>query len=310
MNVPPLHPTSPELTSKARLVKRRASKACHECRTKKVRCSVVRSGIPCYSCLLANVQCTVSPYRKSRQRRNKVADIAPATSRSVAQPEDAQSEENDTSLGKFLAHPPQSLDFALSDYVPETTSADKIVNQGHNSHRNGITSGDITEEIIPLNSSGGQTAASSGSSLDISTEVLSRNAILDQANAQLPAYVRPLPPALDANDVIYLDRKGALTTFGRKPLTDMLRCFAEFVYPFMPIVDLRSFLEPLTSKNPGGRISLMLLHAVMYTAAAFVDEEILKDEGYGTRRAARRALFEKAKVLSTQKCNILSQLIF
>ena len=56
-----------------RVVKRRASRACHYCRAKKIRCSVVKSGSPCNTCRLDDVECLVSIAR--RKRRPRVAGV-------------------------------------------------------------------------------------------------------------------------------------------------------------------------------------------------------------------------------------------
>ena len=52
-----------------RVVKRRASRACHYCRAKKIKCSVVKSGSPCNTCRLDEVECHVSPARRKRRPR-------------------------------------------------------------------------------------------------------------------------------------------------------------------------------------------------------------------------------------------------
>ena len=75
------------LTSGGRAVKRRASKACQCCRSRKgknlriqvrehhsrwtVRCDVVESGVPCTNCRLDEVDCCVSD---SKRRKKSIAD--------------------------------------------------------------------------------------------------------------------------------------------------------------------------------------------------------------------------------------------
>jgi len=55
-------------------VKRRASKACQCCRSRKVRCNVVEHGAPCTNCRLDEVECTVSESkRKKYENRRAVA---------------------------------------------------------------------------------------------------------------------------------------------------------------------------------------------------------------------------------------------
>ena len=55
------------IATSGRNVKRRASKACHCCRSRKVRCDVVESGIPCTNCRLDEVECLVTEGKRRRK---------------------------------------------------------------------------------------------------------------------------------------------------------------------------------------------------------------------------------------------------
>ena len=59
----------PTAISPDRLVARRASKACHNCRAKKIKCSLVKSGNPCNTCQLDEVQCVVPKSRRNKGSR-------------------------------------------------------------------------------------------------------------------------------------------------------------------------------------------------------------------------------------------------
>lgn len=50
----------------AKSVKRRASKACQCCRSRKVRCNVVEHGAPCTNCRLDEVECIVSESKRKK----------------------------------------------------------------------------------------------------------------------------------------------------------------------------------------------------------------------------------------------------
>ena len=60
------------LAVNARPVKRRASKACCCCRSRKVRCDVVENGSPCTNCRLDQVECIVT---ESKRRRLVVREL-------------------------------------------------------------------------------------------------------------------------------------------------------------------------------------------------------------------------------------------
>lgn len=51
--------------------KRRASKACSSCRSRKVRCDVLQVGCPCTKCRIDDFKCTVGE-RKKRRKRSEI----------------------------------------------------------------------------------------------------------------------------------------------------------------------------------------------------------------------------------------------
>jgi hypothetical protein len=50
-------------------VKRRASRACLSCRTRKVRCDVTNRGVPCTNCRLDTVECAITESWRGRVRK-------------------------------------------------------------------------------------------------------------------------------------------------------------------------------------------------------------------------------------------------
>lgn len=55
--------------SSERPVKKRASQACHHCRARKVKCDLVKSGIPCHNCKSDGIDCVIIESRRSRKYR-------------------------------------------------------------------------------------------------------------------------------------------------------------------------------------------------------------------------------------------------
>ena len=114
-------PRSPvqELHNENRPVKTRASKACTCCRARKIKCSVVVTGIPCTKCVTYQTRCVVS----SRKRRRFCADyLLPDHSpdSSTGTGEDVNDQERKSAIDAFLASAPTSLDFRLGDQVQRT----------------------------------------------------------------------------------------------------------------------------------------------------------------------------------------------
>ncbi|KJZ74230.1 Cutinase transcription factor 1 beta [Hirsutella minnesotensis 3608] len=121
---------------------------------------------------------------------------------------------------------------------------------------------------------------------------------LPDAGAQLPAFVRPLPSKVAPEDVRYLYTKGALTLPGLALQNALLQAYVEYVYPYMPLMDLHDFLGVISRRDGvNGQTSLFLYQAVMFSATAFVEMKYLREAGYASRKAARKAFFQKTRLL-------------
>ena len=112
----------------------------------------------------------------------------------------------------------------------------------------------------------------------------------------LPRYIRALPPRILADDVEFLERKGALTVPDTGLRNELLRSYMQYVHPYMPLLDLRELLHPIERNDGNSQISLLLFQAVMFAATAFIDMRFLHAQGYENRKAARRVFFHRARV--------------
>ena len=117
------------------------------------------------------------------------------------------------------------------------------------------------------------------------------------SSPQLPPFLRPLPSKIAPEDVGYLQAKGALTLPTIPLQNALLQAYAEYVHPYMPLMDLHPFLNIVNSRNGfNGQMSLLLYHAVMFSAMAFVDMKLLREAGFSNRKAARKSFFQKTRV--------------
>ena len=112
----------------------------------------------------------------------------------------------------------------------------------------------------------------------------------------LPSYIRALPPRVMAEDIEYLQRKGALTVPDTRLRNELLRSYVQYVHPYMPLLDLKDFLQPIERNDGNSPISLLLFQAVMFAATAYVDMRFLHAQGFESRKAARKVLFQRARV--------------
>lgn len=116
--------------------------------------------------------------------------------------------------------------------------------------------------------------------------------------AHLPEFVNPLPAKIGLDEVNYLHCKGALSLPELRLQRYLLQAYIEFVHPYMPLLELHDFLNRVNARDGrNGKVSLLLYQAVMFAASAFVGIKALNDAGYTNRRAARKAFFQKARLL-------------
>ncbi|RDA93438.1 hypothetical protein CP533_2631 [Ophiocordyceps camponoti-saundersi (nom. inval.)] len=129
----------------------------------------------------------------------------------------------------------------------------------------------------------------------------------DNNNDGLPQFILPLPDKMAVDDAAYLRAKGALTIPSASLQSALLRAYAEFVHPYMPLLDLDDFLAVVGAGRPRlrrrhrhhpyhGRVSLFLYQAVAFASTAFVDMRHLHEAGFATRKAARKAFFQRTRV--------------
>src|SRR5256885_6699139 len=109
----------------------------------------------------------------------------------------------------------------------------------------------------------------------------------------LPSYIRSLPPRIMAEDIDFLQRKGALTVPDTRLRNELLRSYVQYVHPYMPLLDLKDFLDPIEKNDGSSPVSLLLFQAVMFAASAYIDMRFLHAQGFDNRKAARKLFFQR-----------------
>jgi len=122
------------------------------------------------------------------------------------------------------------------------------------------------------------------------------------AQPDLPVYIRPLPSRITAEDYGYLTSKDALHIPDEELRDELLRTYVDVVHPFMPVLDINSFLTPVVRCDGHSHVSLLLFQAVMFASVAFVDAQFLRTRGYRNRKAARKAFFSRVRLLYGLDC--------
>ncbi|KAK5134943.1 hypothetical protein LTR08_005894 [Meristemomyces frigidus] len=262
-------------------VKRRASKACQCCRSRKVRCNVVEHGAPCTNCRLDEVECIVS---ESKRKKKWPAD---ETGGSPLQDQEGLYSANGATM-PMSAHPPYEPLRRPSEHTPHAVYADLHRDVTSSTPRPSLYTPNMLMNLQRL----GHNPETSDSAPHMSSRL---SPML--SSYSLPLYIKPLPSRLTSDDVSYLEKKGALAIPAAPLRDELLRCYAEFVHPYMPLLNLHELVGIIDRNDGAQTASLLLFQAIMFAGVATADMRYLKAAGYDTRRDARRDFFAKARLL-------------
>jgi hypothetical protein len=113
----------------------------------------------------------------------------------------------------------------------------------------------------------------------------------------LPSFIKPLPVMMNQDTIECLHINGTFALPNVPLQNALLQAFSECVLPSMPIVEWQPLIQALHGAHGShGSISLLLYHAIMVSAATFVDIRYILDAGYSTRQEAQESFFQKARV--------------
>ncbi|KAL1838603.1 hypothetical protein VTJ49DRAFT_2471 [Mycothermus thermophilus] len=277
--------------------KRRAARACVSCRARKVRCDVVE-GAPCGNCRWDDVECIVQESRRRNptplRRKNLPYNCGPSA---VGRSADALRAKSISAANPMIG---AAANLSKTTFGP---------NGAFSLPLNGVNGVDASQHLLYQQPGAGfgtpgAAAALSGFSpvtpgIPGSPGLL--HSLLQTAldlTGDWPGFLKPLPDRILPEDRQYLMQKGVFSLPSLTLQNALLAAYVEFVHPYMPLLELHEFLRVLNDRSgASGKLSLFLYHAVMFAATAFVDEGLLKEAGYASRRDARRAFFSKTRLL-------------
>lgn len=287
--------TAAGIPAAGRPVKRRASKACQCCRSRKVRCDVVESGIPCTNCRLDEVECCVTE-GKRRKKSCIEADILQAS------PVDSVEDREEISqfpmfddidglqdLSTMPLPSSQSPVRALNNLEQEMNTHTPHMLYQTQGHR--LTPEERTRRLSILSARG----------IPVQNPAVLTSPFFPPFKLQnevvLPKYTPPIPNRILAEDLDYMQRKGAFLIPEAALRNELLRCYVQYVYPYLPLLELEDFLSAIQKNDGKSTVSLLLFQAVMFAATAYIDMRYLTAQGYDSRKAARKAFYQRVKLL-------------
>ncbi|KIW22187.1 uncharacterized protein PV07_12098 [Cladophialophora immunda] len=292
---------------------RRAGRACLNCRARKVKCNVEEQGPPCSNCLTDSVSCHVQKSRRGR-RPQKIKSTSNVLATPEIQRPFGESADNVTTVVDSgcripdRRHTDQWLtEFGAShEYNAERTfnqhpssrpqtimpslTASKSFELLHNMHHE-LTYASLIDCVSMANDASSALDTSSSETMTSISTVANYD--------RFPGFVKPLSPRLTSDDINYLFRKGALEIPRMESVDAIIQSYFQYFHWFMPLLDPQVLLNCTCGHwRPGmPRISILVLQAVIFIGATFVDIQYLQKAGFKARRAARKVFYERVRLL-------------
>ncbi|KIX08825.1 uncharacterized protein Z518_03482 [Rhinocladiella mackenziei CBS 650.93] len=271
-----------ELIPRPCSLNKRAPRACEACRTRKVRCDVTRTKSPCTNCKLDGKTCTV-PVSKRRHLGDRILG---------------------SSFDGKNHDPSGPICDAIIDFGDLNPSLEPK-SDGEADH----VMGDVSPEVFNISGNAFTIPAEIEISEHLETEnVVARSenflasypsptqTILGDHQGQsfLPPYLSPLPQTMSAEDLEYLQSRGAFNLPNKDTRDLLLSAYTKWVHPFAPMLDLSRILTAVHSNGTNGTVSLLLFQSLIFAAAAFFNAA---DLGHGGPKATRMVFYERARIL-------------
>ncbi|KAL6872086.1 fungal-specific transcription factor domain-containing protein [Trichoderma novae-zelandiae] len=259
MTRPDQHSPSPAAQLLAKK-KKRASKACSCCRARKIRCDVLKTGVPCTKCQLDGFDCVVQARKK---RRGKHEAEEKQQQQQQQRPSSSSPPGHELGLGGAAARPPPS---------PRSIPQHAMLHQ--------VPHYPFLRSFAP-ESQPSLLAVSRGSHEDPGAMKHSR---LDDDDMQY----------LKRKGALSLPPRAVMDVF----VSNYFQLFHPF-FPILDKSSFLAsyYRSDRDAASHSHGLSLLLLQAILFTATATVPMSTVRDAGFTSRKEARNLLHKRARYL-------------
>ncbi|KAJ4113193.1 hypothetical protein NW760_014164 [Fusarium oxysporum] len=297
--------------------RKRASKACVACRSRKVRCDVTHRPHQCTNCALDNIQCVVKDRRTKYRKRSPVVvekqqrtqfrnslqvilpkDPSSAASDDLDSPNDACLEpdlsvecgpESPSMCFESLWDQPEidySAERLIQDAAENCTKEPGIFEMVLNQRKDS----DFTN--ISENSRVHQTEPKPASSSD--AKLSGQSHIIYSYYSFLDLDISGLLP----DDINYLEAQGCFRVPTPEALDEFVQEYFLHVHPALPLLDEAWFWAIFTRPVRGrSNLSLFGFQAMLFTACSFLPFSTLRSLGFASVHNARDTYYRRSKLL-------------
>ncbi|VZI11919.1 unnamed protein product, partial [Fusarium fujikuroi] len=297
--------------------RKRASKACVACRSRKVRCDVTHRPHQCTNCALDNIQCVVKDRRtKYRKRSPVVLEKQQRTqfrhSLQAILPKDpssAVSDDMDT-LNDPCLEPGHSVECgpespsmcfeAVWDEPEISFPAERFI-QGPTESRD--KESEIFDMVLNQRKDSDFTVVSDSSRLHQTESKPAPNfdATMSGQSHIIYSYYSFLDldiSGLLPDDINYLEGQGCFRVPTPEALDEFVQEYFLHVHPALPLLD-EAWFWTIYSRPARGRsnLSLFVFQAMLFTACSFLPFSTLKSLGFASVHNARNTYYRRSKLL-------------
>ncbi|KAK7409220.1 hypothetical protein QQX98_008596 [Neonectria punicea] len=276
--------------------KKRASRACLPCRSRKVRCILTTSAEPCINCRLDEKECVFiarSKFSRGTSRHARVAPKGTASASTGPSVDDfnAFGDEQglpDTDEQLPLAVDPMSIDVALPGLPSLPTDLADYSNEAIDTLALPEFSSAFPDSLLP--------------DCPWIPQEGTQRLLFDPTNPDYSILEAPKVHTLSAEDLDYLYKQGCFVVPQRNILNEFVQQYFLHIHPMLPMLneaDFWALYHPQHSDSASGeRMPLIVLQGILFTACSkFVSRNTIETLGFKSVHDAKSSFYKRAKLL-------------
>ena len=274
--------------------KRRSERACKVCHYRKVKCNFV-PGSRCNACVNRQEECVEFTGKRQKKQVYVVSKPGKLAAMNTVERREADTKLNRrTDLDRKMAWEPHENTMA---FHPMISNAEAVLRSLEYQHTSTAMTRSCSDSGLMAQS---RESRGHGFPRHHASGIQPRPYSMAVQTWRHPPFpVKPLPHDIEPRDRHHLWSKGALYAPRQVEQDALVKAYVEFVYPSMPMLDLRGLLSGIygpARSHPA--VSLLLYQAVLSSAIGFVDIAHVAALGFRTRTEAHRHFYQKTKVRS------------
>ncbi|KAI5459342.1 fungal-specific transcription factor domain-containing protein [Mariannaea sp. PMI_226] len=278
----------PQKFPSAKVNKKRASRACLPCRSRKVRCIVTGSNEPCINCRLDEKECVfMARSRIVRSASRQTTNVNKANLQTTSPSQD----DPETLEEVHVASAVDESALVLGDSIPADVDPPELADNLHDYDYGALDSPPIPSthpDAVVLDSPWPPSARP--------PQLLS-----DPTNPDYSILEAPKIQSLSAEDLDYLCRQGCFVVPHRSILDEFVQQYFLHIHPMLPMLNEADFwalyLPHQSEDTPSEKISLIVLQGMLFAACSYISRSTITALGFSSVHDAKSSFYKRAKLL-------------